>query len=109
MSMPDRIYDELVSLRKDIAVGVSLSSLGGHKAFQEVILRGYLEKEALTLVQALGNPLNGLSERQEIQRRLDAIGIFANYLQRVRDTAEMAMATLPETEKVFEELHAERL
>lgn len=109
MATPERIYDELVSLRRAIATGKLFASLEGHKAFQEVILKGYLEEEALTLVRALGSPLNGPVERQEIQRKLDAIGIFANYLQRVREEAEMAQAGLPETERIFEELHAERL
>lgn len=109
MTTPDEIYAEMARHKATINAGLTLKTLEAHKGFQELILDGYLNKEALRLVRSLGRPGISSQEREEAQRRLDAIGVFANYLSCVRDEAEIARVSLLETEKIFEEVHAERL
>ena len=109
MINPDDIYQEIAVHKATIAMGTVLRNLEAHKGFQELILDGYLNKEALRLVCRLGEVGIASEERADIQRKLDSIGVFANYLRTVKLNAEISQNSLPESEAVFAELHSERL
>ena len=81
------------------ALNAALERLMGNRDFQAVVLVGFLQQEAVRLVQAKAAPDNQSPEKQSaILRGLDAVGHFHQFLLNVSLQAEVAEKTLEDSE-----------
>lgn len=88
----------------------ALARLQSNPDFKEVIVKGFLEQEAIRLVHLKQHPDKQSAEAQaSIVRQIDAIGVFAEFLYIVAKTGEMAEHTRASCEGALDEIRAEEL
>lgn len=102
------LEEQMALCRRHIDVGRALARLMHNPDFRKVVLTGYLEKEAVRLVHARSQANAQGPFPQEINlRRIDAIGFFQQYLDKLAQDAESAAGQLVEDERTRDELLAE--
>jgi hypothetical protein len=88
--------------------GKALERLRNNKDFKEVIVRGFLEKEAIRLVHLKADPSMQTPERQaSIVKQIDSIGAFSEYLVQIEKFAQLAQRNIEDAEATREEIVAE--
>ena len=91
-----------------VARSESLTKLFKNKDFKEVILEGYLKEEAVRLVLLKADPATLTDEMQAvIDKGINAIGSFNQYLKMVQALGEQAARSLKDYEEYQAELLAE--
>lgn len=96
----EELDDNIKELQKLVDLGKSLEALSKSKHFRKVIEQSYLEDEAVRLVHLKGN-VNVQDEKQQISinKQIDAIGCFADFLEMVAMRAEGAAEAINECEE----------
>jgi hypothetical protein len=102
----------LQSLDKDIEqysaavkLAATLDRLMSSRDFQEVVLNGYLQKEAIRLVHLKAAKSEQSPEAQQaIVSKLDSIGQLHQYFEGIRAQAELARMSLNAAEQTRIEL-----
>jgi len=90
--------------------GDALERLLANPDFKEIVLDGYLEKEAVRLVHLKADHSAQDAESQAaIVRQMDAIGSLTQYFNMVRQQAYMAQKAMEADEASLDELRAEAL
>ena len=85
--------------------GDALERLYANKDFRAVILKGYMEQEAVRLVHAKANPgLQNADMQASIVKQIDAIGSLSTFLRTVVHQAEQARKAIEADEATREEL-----
>lgn len=103
-----QLEEQMAAARQQIELGRALSRLMSNKDFRDVIVKGYLEKEAVRLVHKRAEANTQGPFPQEINlRRIDGIGFFNEYLKQVAEAAEIAAHQLVEDEQTRDELIAD--
>lgn len=91
-----------------LSLGLSLDRLRANRDFKQVVVDGYLSKEAVRLVHQKAAPGN---QSPEIQRQLlaqiDAIGCLHQYLCRIDAEVEISRNSLQSDEQTREFLLSE--
>ena len=99
------MYDITVSeLERDIrhskdqiALDNALQRLLTNTDFQEVIVKGLFEREAIRLVGLKADPSQQSQDKQaQILRDIDGIGFLHTYLRTITQIADIARKNLPE-------------
>lgn len=88
-----------------VAMAEALERLKGNRDFKDVILKGYLEDEAIRLVHLKADPQFQTAERQQaILADINAIGALNQYFQLVFFKADQANKAIASSEQLREEL-----
>lgn len=96
--------------KKQIAIMESILKLTKNRDWKRVIDEGYFEKEAARLVILKADPSLQSDEHQnQLNKSIDAIGYFRQYLMTQIQLGRMAEKSLKEDEAVRDELLAEEL
>lgn len=96
--------------RAAVARAEALTRLTQNRDFQEVILKGYFENEAVRLVHALTDPaLQSVESQASLMAQMRAIAECSGYLNQVLRAGEMASKALADAEEVLAELRAAEL
>lgn len=108
MSMQDQLQQVEISIdqaKANIERMNSLDRLKENKDFEEIILKGYFEQEAsrLVLLKADHN-VQGDTEQKQIEKMIDAIGYFRQYLNTIYQFGSMAENALAQHEQAREEI-----
>lgn len=83
-----------------VKLAATLDRLMSSRDFQEVVLSGYLEKEAIRLVHLKAAKGEQSPEAQQtIVSKLDSIGQLHQYFQGIQEQAEMARMSLSAAEQ----------
>jgi hypothetical protein len=102
------IETSIQGAQQGINLGASLERLVLNRDFKQVILTGYLEKEAIRLVHLKADPsMQSTEQQRSILTQLDSIGHLQQYLLGIRDNVGMALKALEATEIVRDELLTE--
>ena len=90
--------------------GRALERLYNNRDFQEIIGKGYLEKEAVRLVHLKSDPSMQDPEMQsQVVKSIDAIGCLTHYFRSLQHQAMLAEKAIEEDERTREELMEEGL
>ena len=92
-----------------VAFGDALERLLHNKDFQLVIDQGYLTDEARRLTLLLAEPNFDEKQHAAVQRSLQAIGEFHQFVQARRAIAEEMRKHIEMAEEELETLHAEEM
>ncbi len=94
--------------RKTIAMRDTLQQLLDSTAWEAVVEKGYFTEEASRLVLLKADPtMAGKLEQKQIQKAIDAIGPFRQYLRVIMQLGQMAEGALLNDEQTREELLVE--
>jgi hypothetical protein len=107
--MTSRVLQELDAIlstaQLTVELGKSLERLLVNRDFKQVVLNGYLEKEAIRLVHLKAAPdQQGADQQRAILTQLDSIGCFKQYLFGMENAVEMALKAIETTEQTRDEL-----
>ena len=107
-SQIEQLEHSIQDSKKYVELGNALERLLQNRDFKAVILKGYLEDEAIRLVHLKADPAMQTSQyQQSILAQIDAIGAVASYLNEIRRQGDMAAKTISSAEEVLEELRRE--
>lgn len=89
--------------QEKIALADALTKLQANPDFEKLIMKDYLEQEAIRLTHLMAEPSFYMSDKanvyaKDIQERLMGIARFAEYTRNVFRTAEQAKKTLYDLE-----------
>ena len=102
------IEANLQTSQETVALGKALGRLMMSRDFQLVILKGYLEKEAVRLVHLKATPsMQGEAEQKGILSQLDSVGCLQQYLFGIQASVEVALKVIETAESTREDLLAE--
>lgn len=104
----DELNANIKELQELVDLGKSLDALRKNRHFKKVIEKGYLEDEAIRLVHLKGND-NVQEGRQQtsIDKQINSIGCFVDYLDLVGQKAEAAQEAIDECEDLRADLELE--
>lgn len=86
-----------------IALGRKLEELTNNRHFRELVLKGYLEDEAIRLVHLKAEPSMESEEAQkQILIGIDGIGSLKGFFRKIQIEAQMAERALVADEKELE-------
>lgn len=106
----DQLDKSIRQSREVVDTGKALDRLLANPDFQTIVMKGYLEKEAVRLVHVKASSDMQTPEKQEaILKQIDAIGTFIQYLTVVRLRALHATKQLVADEATREELLQEEV
>lgn len=80
----------------------ALNRLRKNKDFKELITEGYLQNEVLRLTSLLSTP--NFETNDGLVKRLEAISLFAQFLQTIEQEADIAKNQIATAEEAREEL-----
>jgi len=90
--------------------GRALERLYNNRDFQEIIGKGYLEREAVRLVHLKSDPSMQSEEMQrEVVKSIDGIGCLTHFFRSLSHQAMLAEKAIEEDERTREELMEEGL
>ena len=106
----DQLGAAIEDSRKVRDFGAAIERLQKSGDFRAVVLKGYLEQEAIRLVQARTDSAMQKPEQQaDLMRQIDAIACFKDFLRTRLMLAEHARGAIEEAESLREEVMAEEL
>ena len=100
------IEEEITKAKIDLNKAKALTRLNLNKDFKEVISIGYLEKEVVKLVHSKANFLT-IEANEQINRRIDAISFFIQYLSNIELNGSSAEAFIAESEDLLDQIQGE--
>lgn len=102
------VDQSIKSHRDTIDFGLALDRLRSNREFKQVVLDGYLSKEAIRLVHEKASPTNQNPENQRLLlAQIDAIGCLYQYFNRVDAAGTIAKNSLQFDEQTRELLLSE--
>lgn len=94
--------------QKLVDFGQAIERLRKNTDFKKVVVDGYLKNEALRVVHLKADPNFQTPERRAtLERQLDAIAFFGDYLNTQMIFAERAVRQITDAERTREEILAE--
>lgn len=101
----DEIELNIEQAKAFVEQGRALERLYANRDFQEIIGKGYLEKEAVRLVHLKSDPSMQSDEMQEaVVKSIDAIGCLTHFFRSISHQAMLAEKAIEEDERTREEL-----
>ncbi len=96
--------------KKAVELGNALERLLNNRDFKNIILKGYMEQEAVRLVHLKAAPaMDSPAKQTAIMRDIDAIGSFAGFLKEIQRQAELGRKDIAFSEETIEAIRAEEL
>ena len=109
-SLIDQLDANINSNRQARDLGAAIERLQKSRDFQTVVLSGYLEQEAIRLVQARTDSVMQKPEQQAcLLRQIDAIACFKDFLRTKLMLADHAAGAIEEAESMREQILAEEI
>lgn len=104
----DQLDLDTQNWRKLVDLGRSLERLRSNRDFKKLIMEDYLTQEAVRLVHLKASPaMNSDRHQQAINKDIDAIGTFAEFLRKIEADALRALQDIDDAEATRDELLAE--
>lgn len=89
-------------------LGKALARLRENPDFKKLIIKGYLENEAVRLVHLKADPcMQGATQQAGIDRDINAIGSMAQYFSVISIMGSRAESSIAEAEAALEEINQE--
>lgn len=107
MNHLDIIENSIEHARSRIAKAEAVTRLFNNTDFNEVLVKGYIEKEAVRLVGLYGSGRLPEEMRVDVERDMHAIGAFESYLQRTITDGHTAVSDLETAQQNRDEYIAE--
>lgn len=103
--------DASIQRSKEIVeLGACLDRLSSNRDFRTIVQEGYFKQEAVRLVHLRADPAMQAKDRQDgINKQLDSIACFSQYLREVQQLASMAKRAIVADEATREQMAAEEL
>jgi hypothetical protein len=99
------IERDIQSARERVELGHALERLKHNPDFQKVVVKGYLEQEAIRLVHLKADPaMDSPANQAAIDRLINSIGAFAQYLHVMGRQATQAVGALADAEETRAEM-----
>ena len=96
--------------KKAVELGTALERLLNNRDFKNIVLKGYLEQEAVRLVHLKSIPaMDSPAKQAAVIRDIDAIGSFSGYLNEIARQAELGRKDIIHSEETIEAIRAEEL
>ena len=106
----DELEITIEQAKHGIERGNALRRLYNNQDFQQIIMSGFLQQEALRLVIAKSEPGTQTPEAQTgILKGIDSIGYFHTHLLNIERVTEALEKSLPNDVKTLDEIHQEEL
>jgi hypothetical protein len=101
----DAIEKNIQEAQAYVDAANALLKLKDNREFKKVIMKGYFEEEAVRLVHLKADSNMQTPDMQKsLDKQIEAIGSFSNYLNTVLYKAEMARKTIEAEEEAREEI-----
>jgi hypothetical protein len=98
----------ITQARELVERGEALNRLLDNREFKELILDGYLKKEAIRLVHLKAEPaMQTPTHQANILREMDGIGSLTGYFRQIERVAESALSAIADGEEAIEEIRLE--
>lgn len=95
----------MIASQKSISLSESLERLALNRDFQAVILSGYLNDEAVSLVHQKAHPMfQSPNDQLRVDQGITSIGVLKNYLDDLHNRAELARKELDAQSQMRDEL-----
>ena len=107
MNLIEQLEHSVQEFKKLTELDNALERLMQNRDFKNVILDGYLEREAVRLVHLKSDPaMDSPAAQTSILKQIDAIGCFADYLREIQRQGSLGTKGIGDAEEVLEELRA---
>lgn len=101
------IERQIKEAREFVKFADAVKRLRTNKDFQEVVAKGYFEREAIRLVHAKGDvALQSPDSQRSIVTQMDAIANFSGFLTAALRRGEIAAKQVADGESAIEEMNA---
>ena len=105
-----QLEHEIQTSKKSVELGNALERLFNNRDFKNIVLKGYLEQEAVRLVHLKAAPaMDSPAKQAAVVRDIDAIGAFSGYLNEIARQAELGRKDIVHSEETLEAIRAEGL
>lgn len=105
-----QLEHEIQQSKKTLELGNALERLFNNRDFKNIILKGYLEQEAVRLVHLKADPSMAHPDKQaSVIRDIDAIGSFDGFLREIKRQADLARKSVASAEDALDAIRAEGL
>lgn len=105
-----KLEQSITENRKTAELGDALNRLMVNRDFRKIILEGFFETEAVSLVRLKGHPAHQSAESQkQILMQMDAIGVLSAYFEKVVSAADLARKSIGFDEETRDQLSMESL
>ena len=85
-----QLEHEIQTSKKSVELGNALERLFNNRDFKNIVLKGYLEQEAVRLVHLKASPeMDTTAKQAAIVRDIDAIGALSSFFKEIQRQAEL--------------------
>jgi small-conductance mechanosensitive channel len=105
-----QLEHEIQQSKKSVDLGNALERLLNNRDFKNIVLKGYLEQEAVRLVHLKASPaMDSPAKQASIVRDIDAIGAFSVFLNEIKRQSELGLKSIKFSEETIEAIRSEEL
>ena len=105
-----QLEHEIQTSKKSVELGNALERLFNNRDFKNIVLKGYLEQEAVRLVHLKASPeMDSPAKQAAIVRDIDAIGALSSFFKEIQRQAELGRKNIAFSEEAIESIRAEEL
>lgn len=105
MNTQQQIEQNIKANKETVAFNAALNRLYSNRDFKQVIMDGYLNKEAVRLVHLKAAPaMQTEAHQQSINSQIDAIGNLLQFFNTTRQLADIAARSIAGDEETLAEL-----
>lgn len=105
-----QLEHEIQNSKKAVELGNALERLFNNRDFKNIVLKGYMEQEAVRLVHLKASPeMDSPAKQAAIVRDIDAIGALSGYFKEIQRQAELSKKNITFYEESIESIRAEEL
>lgn len=105
-----QLEHEIQNSKKAVELGNALERLFNNRDFKNIVLKGYMEQEAVRLVHLKASPeMDSPAKQAAIVRDIDAIGTLSGYFKEIQRQADLGKKNITFSEEAIESIRAEEL
>ncbi len=103
-----QLEQQIKDAQASLELGKALARLRDNPDFKKLVVKGYLENEAVRLVHLKADPnMQSVQEQAGIDRDINAIGSLSQYFRAVEMMGSRAESSIAEAEAAREEIQQE--
>ena len=106
----ERLEHSTHKAKQHLELGNALERLFNNRDFKNIVLKGYLEQEAVRLVHLKASPeMDSPAKQAAIVRDIDAIGALSSFFKEIQRQAELGRKNIAFSEEAIESIRTEEL